>query len=201
MARKSIKGYAEKNYYDNTKFSGGVIATNDPLNEGSFKNMVNFDITDTGQSILPRKGFITTTLFTNEEHAISKDAIFFYDVNLGELIFVDFTNTNATIPAWRVTVEVEDNYIRNCKSIANIEVPEFLDVSTIVPVYTNQAVRILDEYAITSYMIKVKDTNGTYWLKLYYRENASSYDGVDYPEDTLIIEHVDMDNIVEKESR
>ena len=62
MARKSIKGYAEKNYYDNTRFNGGIVATNDPLNEGYFKHLVNFDITDTGMSITPRKGFLTTTV-------------------------------------------------------------------------------------------------------------------------------------------
>lgn len=62
MARKSIKGYAEKNYYDNTRFTGGVVATNDPLNEGSFKHLVNLDITDTGQSVTPRKGFLTTSM-------------------------------------------------------------------------------------------------------------------------------------------
>ena len=65
MARKAVKGYAEKNYYDNTKFNGGVVATNDPLNEGYFKHLVNFDISDMGQSLTPRKGYNTVPINTS----------------------------------------------------------------------------------------------------------------------------------------
>ena len=54
MARKAIRGYTEKSYYDNTSFKG-IVATTDPLNEGSFAHMVNFDISDTGSSVKPRE--------------------------------------------------------------------------------------------------------------------------------------------------
>ena len=63
MARKAVQGYTEKSYYDNTKFLG-TVATNDPVSEGYFRQLVNFDISDTGQSLTPRKGFITTALCT-----------------------------------------------------------------------------------------------------------------------------------------
>ena len=84
MARKSIKGYAEKNYYDNIRFNG-IVATNDPLNEGSFKHLVNFDIADTGQSLTPRKGFLTTTLKYNPEYTIPKDLKVSFD---GESLYI-----------------------------------------------------------------------------------------------------------------
>lgn len=62
MARKAYNGYTEKSYYDNTKFSG-VVASTDALNEGNFKEMINLDISDTGASVKPRKGFLTTTVY------------------------------------------------------------------------------------------------------------------------------------------
>lgn len=102
MARKAVKGYAEKNYYDNTKFTGGIVATNDPLNEGSFKHLVNFDIADTGQSLTPRKGFLTTSLRyrdhgTYVEIPLSSRTIYYFDANIGKWIFIDFNNPNPTM--------------------------------------------------------------------------------------------------------
>lgn len=61
MARRAVQGYSEKSYYENGRFLG-LLATNDPLQEGYLKHLVNFDIADTGLSIKPRKGFLTTTL-------------------------------------------------------------------------------------------------------------------------------------------
>lgn len=102
MARKSVKGYAEKNYYDNTKFTGGIVATNDPLNEGSFKHLVNFDIADTGQSLTPRKGFLTTSLRykdhgTYVEIPLSSRTIYYFDANIGKWVFIDFNNPKPTV--------------------------------------------------------------------------------------------------------
>ena len=102
MARKAVKGYAEKNYYDNTKFTGGIVATNDPLNEGSFKHLVNFDIADTGQSLTPRKGFLTTSLRykdhgTYVEIPLSSRTIYYFDANIGKWIFIDFNNPKHTV--------------------------------------------------------------------------------------------------------
>ena len=94
MARKSVKGYAEKNYYDVTRFSGGIIATNDPLNEGYFKHLVNFDISDMGQSITPRKGFLTTTCKDDKNNIITfnSNTIYYYDASIGKWVFMDFSD-------------------------------------------------------------------------------------------------------------
>jgi hypothetical protein len=73
MARKAVQGYTEKTYYDNTRFLG-MLATLDTLNEGYFRHLVNVDISDTGQSLKPRDGFITTTVHV--EDAISANPIF-----------------------------------------------------------------------------------------------------------------------------
>ena len=97
MARKSIKGYAEKNYYDNTKFTGGIVATNDPLNEGSFKHLVNFDISDMGQSLTPRKGFLTTTLKTPNLTLMENFELTFKILNISSSITAS--------PTFRITSE------------------------------------------------------------------------------------------------
>ena len=59
MARRAVQGYSEKTYFENSRF-GGMLATNDPQLEGYFKHLVNFDISDTGQSAKPRQGYLTT---------------------------------------------------------------------------------------------------------------------------------------------
>ena len=68
MARK---GYSssnkEKIIYDNTVFRG-VSATTDPNPEGYFKQLINFDISDTGQSLQPRKGFMNTVFHTKDNN-------------------------------------------------------------------------------------------------------------------------------------
>lgn len=61
MARKAVQGYTDKSYYDNTRFLG-MLAHTDPNNEGAFRHIVNFDYADTGQSVTPRQGYLTTIL-------------------------------------------------------------------------------------------------------------------------------------------
>ena len=96
MARKAIKGYPEKSYYDNTSFKG-VHATLNPLNEGYFNQMINFDIDDTGQSIKPRRGFLTTTLQLKDKGNLSKDfTLYFFDPDISKYIFIDFSTFNYT---------------------------------------------------------------------------------------------------------
>lgn len=91
MARKAVQGYTEKSYYDNTKFLG-TVATNDPVSEGYFRQLVNFDISDTGQSLTPRKGFITTSLWTPSDGRItlSKNTIIYKDNRIQQYIIYDF---------------------------------------------------------------------------------------------------------------
>ena len=101
MARKAIRGYTEKSYYDNTTFKG-IVATTDPLNEGSFAHMVNFDISDTGSSIKPRCGFLTTDFVIKEGQAYNTvklkadSTLYFYEPSLQQYIFVDFSTFKFT---------------------------------------------------------------------------------------------------------
>lgn len=90
MARKAVQGYTEKSYYDNTRFSG-ILATTDPLNEGYFKHLVNFDIADTGMSMTPRKGFLTTSLRNGTNYIdLSKKSFMYKDGNTQQNIIFDF---------------------------------------------------------------------------------------------------------------
>jgi len=97
MSRKAVQGYTEKSYYENIKFLG-VVATNDPLQEGYFKHMVNFDISDTGQSVKPRKGWLTTSfLKTNTLLNLSQKTIMFKDNKIQKHIIYDFSNNRGYI--------------------------------------------------------------------------------------------------------
>lgn len=94
MARRAVAGYPEKSYYENTTFQG-VVATGDPLNEGSFALLTNLDISDTGQSVSPRKGFLTTTLETSEGPVtLTKKSLFYRDPNLQRDIIIDLNKFN-----------------------------------------------------------------------------------------------------------
>jgi hypothetical protein len=101
MARKAVQGFPEKSFYDNTRFIG-IIATTDPVQEGFFKHLVNFDISDTGQSLEPREGFLTTTINgtindTLNVFTLSNQTIVFKDRNINEYIVYDFKNNKGYI--------------------------------------------------------------------------------------------------------
>jgi hypothetical protein len=104
MARKAVQGYPEKSYYDNTRYLG-IVATTDPLNEGLFKHMVNFDVSDTGQSVEPREGYLTTTLKNtiptdpafNNHISLSNKTIIYKDNTIGQYILFDLDNNTAYI--------------------------------------------------------------------------------------------------------
>jgi len=95
MARKAINGYPEKSYYDNTVFNG-IVATGDPLNEGSFALLTNFDITDSGKSITPRHGFTTTTFKVGADSIVLSDKILTYrDPNIQRDVVIDLNKTTS----------------------------------------------------------------------------------------------------------
>jgi|LakMenE18May11ns_1017448.scaffolds.fasta_scaffold9955390_4 hypothetical protein len=104
MARKAVQGFPEKSYYDNTRYLG-IVATTDPLNEGLFKHMVNFDVSDTGQSVEPREGYLTTTLKNtiegspdfNKHISLSNKTIIYKDNTIGQYILFDLNNNTAYI--------------------------------------------------------------------------------------------------------
>lgn len=98
MSRKAVQGYSEKILYDNSRFTG-ILATSDPTQEGYFKHLVNLDVSDTGQSVTPRKGFLTTTLCQNtlqhEPINLSSHAVVFREGNLQKHVVYDFDSDNA----------------------------------------------------------------------------------------------------------
>lgn len=100
MARRAVQGYTDKSYYENTRYLG-IVATNDPLQEGYFKHLVNFEISDTGQSLQPRKGFLTTGLCHNSTDRtlinLSENTIGFKDHNLQSYVFYDFNNNKGYV--------------------------------------------------------------------------------------------------------
>ena len=232
MARKSIKGYAEKNYYDNTRFTGGIVATNDPLNEGYFKHMVNFDISDTGASVEPRKGFFTTTFKIKDVvyngSGDTKDVIFtpsnktiyFYDASLGKHIFIDSSQDgykeynddddkdNATYSCILIIsadFDIDNKYLTNANLVTKFDWSK-LETDLKIKNYTDieflqdKAELAIDEYGISRYIIKaeytVEDKVTPIWVSFVYRKNGSTYEGVTYEADTLVMEYLDFSNTV-----
>ena len=207
MSRKSIKGYAEKNYYDNTRFNGGILTSGDPLNEGYFNHLVNFDITDTGQSLVPRKGLFTTT-FKYEDNILTfnkKSTIYFFDANIGKYIFIDFSQiyNSAYLYAFKIdmSIDVSTNYIDGTSLIQNIDYSDLpadvYDKLYNIKLYKNIAYPIIDENGITKYVVKVELQTSKgyepYWLTFNYREKKNTQ----YPtDDTLIISYLNTDNEV-----
>lgn len=97
MARKGVQGYTEKSYYDNTRYTG-MVSTLDPLVEGSFRHLVNFDISDTNQSLEPREGFLTTSLAEDDAASpitLSSQTIMYKDQSTQKHIVFDLGNHKA----------------------------------------------------------------------------------------------------------
>lgn len=97
MARKGVQGYTEKSYYDNTRYTG-MVSTLDPLVEGSFRHLVNFDISDTNQSLEPREGFLTTSLAEDDAVdpiTLSSQTIMYKDQSTQRHIVFDLGNRKA----------------------------------------------------------------------------------------------------------
>lgn len=171
MARKSIKGYAEKNYYDNLRFSG-ITASTDALNEGNFQHLVNFDIADTGGSLTPRKGYLTTAF---EKRTIPADCIYFRDIRSNEYIFIYKDNTQEDEPlvAFCTDLQLEDKYFK----VKNELTVKSSDIS-FSGLY--KGVPYLDRSGARYYIIKLP----TEWIKIYYNLN-----------DTIEILKIDMSSI------
>lgn len=190
MARKSIKGYAEKNYYDNTRFKG-ITATTDPLNEGYFKHLVNFDIADTGQSITPRKGMKTydLRLVTNNSYiTLEKDTIYFRDSSTGLYIFCYFNQTNHNFHAYKTDFDITSNI--------NVVSESF---TSFVPIET-YAKPIYDHYQIQRNVIKAyvdgNDNDHIKYINLTYRSEESTLeDGTQLQGNTLLVDIVDTEDI------
>lgn len=214
MARKAIQGYTEKNYYDNTRYRG-IVASTDPLNEGFFKHMVNFDISDTGQSLKPRKGFLTTVLSDDDGIiSLSDQTIIFIDNRTQLSVLFD-------IRAWKAYLvdisvpNIQDKVIPVNKTIANIDTSDLLNVfpnvnnlnslntflSTSLSIYNSSPVEvIIDNNLVTKALVKVvytlETTEHVLWLEVYYRDKAvigtGSAGNPNFPADTLVLGYADM---------
>ena len=191
MARKSIKGYAEKNYYDNTRFKG-ITATTDPLNEGYFKHLVNFDIADTGQSITPRKGMKTYDLrLTNGSYVtLEKDTIYFRDPSTGLYIFCCFNKHHSGDPVEPYFIAYKTDFITTMP----ISVDSTLQPSEFTPIET-YAKPIYDHYQILRNVTKAYVDEDIKYINLTYRAEGTSYEDTTFTEDTLLIDIVDTEDI------
>ena len=186
MARKAVQGYPEKSYYDNTRYLG-IVATTDPLNEGLFKHMVNFDVSDTGQSVEPREGFLSTTLKNtipntptfNQVISLSKNTIIYKDGTLGAYILYDFSATpNSTGKAYVANISgynVQNYYLPIISEITNYDWSE-LFLYTLAPQLSwvaNSIQTIGIQQTITSfrpYITPIPDTK----VEHIYDENGIS---------------------------
>src|SRR5690554_239006 len=79
MATKYIRGYSEKQIYRNEYFNKGTISTNDPLSEGSFRRLINFNVSNQNASLKNREPFLTVPLYSlsNKRITLSKNAFVF----------------------------------------------------------------------------------------------------------------------------
>lgn len=174
MARKSVKGYAEKNYYDNTKFNG-VKATYDPLNEGYFRHLVNFDISDAGQSLTPREGFLTSM---PKNLSFSDKTIYFNDPRTDRYVFIDFAQHPYAYAG--TLTPGNDLYLNDFTELSHdITDLQNVDISSIEPVSSRVAIPAVDEYGIQRNLIKVNFTeNGmteSKILEIVLNENELVY--------------------------
>lgn len=190
MARKSIKGYSEKNYYDNTKFSG-ITATHDILNEGAFRHMSNLDISDTGRSVTPRKGYLTTEFVDADDNPIvlTDSTIYFQEPNTGEYIFIDMCGMDlsmddsieTSIPMFCTNFSIDNNKITTT-AIPYINVDDLLtylnitisDLINLKPVGSNFAEIMYNEYGVKQNVIKVQYLEQQFWINLVYNKSEDT---------------------------
>ena len=140
MARKAVQGYTEKNYYDNTRYRG-VVSSNDPLNEGFFRHMVNLEISDTGQSLVPRMGYLTTTLKHEDEIiTLSANTIIFRDSNTQLFVVFDLQQklvAEEPLAAYLVDLSLYNIVAKFIPVTKKITAFDYIDVLTFLTKYVN----------------------------------------------------------------
>lgn len=101
-----------------------MIASDDPLNEGYFRHIVNFDISDTGQSVTARKGYITTSLRYADGTPVnlSNQTIFLKNNSTNMYIALDLE----TVDAYLVDIKIKDNYLEVERKIANVDATDLI---------------------------------------------------------------------------
>lgn len=226
MARKAIKGYPEKSYYDNTSFKG-VHATLNPLNEGYFNQMINFDIDDTGQSVKPRRGFLTTTLqLKDNENTVDlpKDStLYFFDPDISKYIFINFSTFkyeseagvySYSIEAYKASFTLGPNRQFNVvEKITNVDLDDIIrlfspeseedwitlkDAITKLKFY-KQPESLTASDLITRYIFKIEPLSETInytFLECFYRKSGSTFNDVTFESDTLVITYPNTEDTI-----
>lgn len=133
MARKAYNGYTEKSYYENTKYYG-IVATTDPLAEGYFRDIINFDISDTGASLKPRTGFLTTSIY-------SAKVMSTIDIDLETSVDGPAITDNKTYMDLRGNIHNSvDDITESCIKVAGSNLYEITDNLNISDAYRNELV-------------------------------------------------------------
>jgi hypothetical protein len=220
MARKAVQGFPEKSYFDNTRYLG-MIATTDPLNEGFFKHIVNFDISDTGQSVEPRDGFISTTLVSPSTNSLSNKTIVFKNVDDNVFVLYDFTAKKGYL-ANIASYNLNNQYIPVETIITNFDWTGFINyLDSAVPavrsyligsgytatlIYVQSYLTIIpeskvefiyDENGIRKTLVKAflgipNNPTITLTIQMYYRKEPITINGIEYETgNVLIFECVD----------
>lgn len=220
MARKAVQGYPEKSYYDNTRYLG-MVATTDPLQEGFFKHIVNFDISDTGQSVQPRDGFVTTTLNGDDIISLSNKTIVFKSPDDSAFVFYDFSSKTGYL-ADVSSYNLQNNYINIETEIGSYDWSSFINyLDLVVPAvhtyyvgssynatltYVQSYLTIIPETKVEfiynedgirktlvkAYLAIPNNPTVTLTIQMYYRSDAVTINGVEYASgNVLIFECVD----------
>lgn len=187
MARRAVQGFTEKSYFENVQFNG-IVATDDPLQEGFFRHLVNLDITDTGQAVTPRKGFITTTIkHGGTRISLSKQTIIFKEPNTQKHIVYDHAEGAAYIVDITPHNINNDNDISVCDKVADIDWSHVLPYLTEDPfsISINTPVQVVNKSMVRMWIIKVEQSNEEHYVGMYYND----------VEDTLIFDYIDMNEL------
>lgn len=211
MARKAVQGYTEKSYYDNTKFLG-MMATSDPLQEGYFRQLVNFDIAETGLSLKPRQGYLTTGLISDSGNInVSDSNIIYKDEGTQQHVIYDFTNNIG----YKVNLDIynlEQKRILINGTITNVDFSDVLSYlqsldsgitqveDYLTAVTSGNVVRITDSDGVVKHLIKCLYDDGdfvaTVLLGVYYRPHASDDTGDEGTlADTLVFTVIDFNEL------
>ena len=202
MSRKAIRGYSEKSYYDNNRFKG-IVASSDPLNEGYFAHMVNFDISDTGNSLKPRHGFLTTDLMIkglnpdkyNTVKLKALHTIYFYEQSLQKYIFIDFSTATisyssdskkveGTVTAYTASFELFEfkNYSNRhfvAEEIKTVDISYLINIiTTHIFINTEDCTKIQNEIASWTFKDnEAKYTKDEYLIsKFLVKQKLREYD-------------------------
>jgi hypothetical protein len=188
MGRKATNGYPEKSYYDNTVFNG-IVATHDPLNEGSFALLTNFDIVETGKSAVPRKGFTTTTFLVDGEPVVLSNKLLLYrDPNIQKDVIIDLnklTDDEEDKFAFLVDItqyNIEDKMLANGRIITTYDFEKlYTTMAALIPdlstVSNPLAFLFTNSVIVSSNVLKsIRDRDGViyYVSKLMYSYNNSA---------------------------